>query len=234
MGAPGREGIHGIAFDLPDQLLATTPRQSYFQRRFEANHPLRQAFDFLLLGNHRHGHALYLVVHLDDRGNRVPHLVGNTHQAAFRSMRAIRLFDASTNASASSIAALACAVVLFIWSIIPSSTLSSSDGRKEAAARRKNSPIERPAALDILAIRPFSAAVRRTGIRSEAAIASLLYEHGQHMHSVGRNNCGFKAVFRTLIGGVFSTGPPEQKKARARRAFFPETAGRQRFLQSRY
>ena len=79
-------------------------------------------------------------------------------------MWAIRLFDASTNARASPIAALACAVVLFNWSIIPSSTLSSSDGRKEAVARRKNSPIERPAALDIFAIRPFSAAVRRTGI----------------------------------------------------------------------
>jgi HsdM-like protein len=208
------EGIIGFEFaasesiftlDLTARIAAAASRQGYFQRHFEANHPLRQAFDFLLLGNHCGGYALYLVVHPDDRGNRVPHLVGNTHQAAFRSMRAMRLFDASTNASASSIAALARALDLFIWLIIPSSALSSSEGRNDAAARRKYSPIERPAALDILAIRPFSAAVRRTGIRSEAAIASLLYGHVQHMHIIGRNNCGFKTALSTPPRGECRT-----------------------------
>jgi hypothetical protein len=31
---------------LPERIAAAASRQAYFQRRFEANHPLRQAFDF--------------------------------------------------------------------------------------------------------------------------------------------------------------------------------------------
>ena len=90
------------------------------------------------------------------------------YAAAWRSMAAIRLFEASTAANARAMAALACAVDLVTWPIMPSSSCSSSAGRNAETARRIYSPIESLAAFAFLAISLFSAEVTSTGIRSVA------------------------------------------------------------------
>jgi hypothetical protein len=60
--------------------------------------------------------------------------------------------------------------------ICPVQYLVVVQGWKDAAARRRNSPIDRPAAFAIRAICFFSAGVTRTGMRSVAVVIPAPFE----------------------------------------------------------
>ena len=89
-------GRSALVLDLAH--LRAALREGDLERRLEPDHPLGKAFDLRLLRLHRRRHPLHLVVHLDDSGERIPHLLRDAHHAALRfaSRRAIRRFDAST------------------------------------------------------------------------------------------------------------------------------------------
>src|SRR4030066_170745 len=103
-------------FKLTRRQLYAPGHQCYLDRRLKADYSLSEIFDLRLLRLHCSCHPLDLVVHADDLGDSVPHLLGNTHQATFLSdsILAMRRLEASMNVSASSIAWSARSVALSI------------------------------------------------------------------------------------------------------------------------
>ena len=81
--------------------------------RLEANHASGEVCGLLLLIFHGFGLPIHLTFQLDDRRERTPNPIGNTHYREFRavvlaaltSMAAIRLLLAAMNSRASSMAA---------------------------------------------------------------------------------------------------------------------------------